>query len=217
MPEEKPTNSLIAYAPSEIANKDEYVQMVTSQLIKGKTTGAPTKNELLYFLQVAQATGLNPLTKQIYAIFRKNKDVENMTIQTGIDGLRTIAERSGRYAGSDSGKFEYNDKNELIRATVTVKKVIDGLIIETTGSAAWNEYAVPSNPMWRKMPETMLEKCAEAKALRKAFPNIGQVYVEEEMHQADRVFFQPEDLQKIDTGEIEEQVKKLVDKALEDK
>jgi hypothetical protein len=40
--------------------------------------------------------------------------------------------------------------------------------------------------MWKKMPETMLEKCCEAKALRMAFPDfLGGVYTQEEMEQAE--------------------------------
>lgn len=214
--ENKTTTTLTAYAPDNVANKEEYINLIKKELINGKKNGAVTETELLFFLNVCKSSGLNPLTRQIYAIYRGDK----MTIQAGIDGLRAIAERSGKYAGSKEGEFEYEKEGDSHphRATVTVLKIMGGKVYETTASAVWNEYYVSSSPMWTKMPETMLAKCAEAKALRKAFPNIGQVYIEEEMEQAGKGNVVTEaDVVKPDTKKIEKEVSGLVDKALDEK
>jgi hypothetical protein len=68
-----------------------------TQLIS--TTIAPgcSNDELRLFAYACQRTGLDPFSKQIYAIKRGGK----MTIQAGIDGLRSIAERTGQLDGSD--------------------------------------------------------------------------------------------------------------------
>lgn len=206
-------SGLLVYAPDSVGNKEEFITLVKKDLIHGKGKDPVTETELVYFLQVCQSSGLNPITKQIYAIFRGGK----MTIQAGIDGLRAIAERSGRYGGSTEGKFEYDDEDKLVRASVTVFKDVNGKTYETTGTAKFSEYVVDTSPMWRKMPETMLEKCAEAKALRKAFPNIGQIYVEEEMAQADKLNIKSEDIVKPDAKKIESEVTALVDQALDER
>ena len=69
-----------------------------TQLIS--TTIAPgcSADELRLFAYACQRTGLDPFSKQIYAIKRGGK----MTIQAGIDGLRSIAERTGQLDGSET-------------------------------------------------------------------------------------------------------------------
>ena len=153
-----------------------------------KITSVP---DLVYFLNVAKNTGLNPVNREIYGIYRAPKAglAPVLTIQTGIDGFRKVAGRDRFYAGSDAGVFEYDDKKNPVKCTVTVYRVnpITGEKMGTSASALWSEYfpGEGKSPLWKKMPETMLEKCAEAKALRKAFPNVGQLYVTEEMDQAE--------------------------------
>jgi hypothetical protein len=52
------------------------------------------------------------------------------------------------------------------------------------GVARFASYA-QTTPTWNKMPDVMLAKCAEALALRKAFPHdLSGIYVAEEMGQA---------------------------------
>jgi phage recombination protein Bet len=152
------------------------IDLIRDQIAKGVSHG-----EFALFLAVAERTGLDPFARQIYAIPRGGK----MTIQTGIDGYRAIADRAAGYAGSSRPVFEWDDKGKLEAAVVTVRKVVGGTVAEFDGVAYWDEYAGNSD-LWKRMPRTMLAKCAEAQALRKAFPSqLSGVYTHEEMAQAD--------------------------------
>ncbi len=161
------------------------------ELIKNTVAKGATNDELKLFLYTASKTGLDPLTKQIHFIKRKdyknNRDV--VSIQTGIDGYRAVAERSGTLAGIDDASYEVNaETSKPNKATVTVYRVVNGTRVPFTASARWSEYAPTGTQafMWNKMPFLMLGKCAEALALRKAFPNdLSGVYTHEEMQQAE--------------------------------
>ena len=91
-------------------------------LIKSQIAVGATDDELKLFLHVADKSGLDPLSKQIYFIKRSGK----MTIQTAIDGFRAIADRTGQYIGSSDPVFEDNGKIPA-KATVTVNKVVGGV------------------------------------------------------------------------------------------
>jgi phage recombination protein Bet len=167
------------------------------KLIKSQIAPKATNDELSLFLYQCKRTGLDPLTRQIYAIHRNAKDangnyVERMTIQTSIDGFRVIAERSGDYAGQDEPLFQ-EENGKLIKATVTVYRFRgDTRYPAAVGVAYWNEYCQTGRdgkPMglWAKMPHTMLAKVAEALALRKAYPqDLSGLYTNDEMQQADK-------------------------------
>lgn len=153
-------------------------------LIKKTVAVGATNDELQLFLYTAKRTGLDPLAKQIHFVKRAGR----MTIQTGIDGYRAVAERSGRLAGISDATFDSEDGPHPKKATVAVRKLVGPeKIVEFVASARWNEYK-PSGPqafMWDKMPYLMLGKCAEALALRKAFPqDLSGLYTDEEMAQA---------------------------------
>ena len=153
-------------------------------LIKSQIAVGATDDELKLFLHVADKAGLDPLSRQIYFIKRSGK----MTIQTGIDGFRAVADRTGQYVGSSDPTFEDNGKIPA-KATVTVNKVVGGVVGNFTATARWEEYYPGKSQgfMWDKMPHTMLGKCAEALALRKAFPaQLSGLYTGDEMDQADK-------------------------------
>jgi len=165
------------------------------ELIKNTVAKGATDAELGLFIWTAQMRGLNPLTRQIHLVKRKQGDKEVAVIQTGIDGFRLIADRTQRYAPSPKPTlFEYekgtDGKRYLVRATVYGMKIVGGQAFEFSATAKFREYAQSFGGklgnMWQKMPETMLEKCAEAKLLRKGFPEeLSGLYTDEEMAQAD--------------------------------
>lgn len=141
--------------------------------------------ELIVFLNIAKTRGLDPLLNQIHAVKRAGK----MVVQVGIDGLRALAARTKEYAGSDESIYEYDDKKKIQKATTTVYRMVQGQRCPFTASARWEEYYPGSKMgfMWDKLPETMLAKCSEAKALRKAFAyDLSGLYAEEELEQAIR-------------------------------
>jgi phage recombination protein Bet len=166
----------------------------TVKIIRELIAPKATENELKLFLYQCKRTGLDPMTRQIYCIHRRQKKQgtqdqyeERMTIQTSIDGFRVIAERSGSYAGQDEPVFMYDEKKRLLGAKVTVFKFApDGQRYPAAvGVAYWSEY-YGGGSMWDKMPHTMISKVAEALALRKAFPqDLSGLYTAEEMSLAD--------------------------------
>ena len=157
-----------------------------AQLIS--TTIAPgcSGDELRLFAYACQRTGLDPFSKQIYAIKRGGK----MTIQAGIDGLRSIAERTGQLDGSetlwcgDDGQWTdvwLGSKPPAAAKTTIWRK---GAGHPFTGVARFQDYNAGQG-LWTKMGATMIAKCSEALALRKAFPaDLSGVYSSDEMEQA---------------------------------
>lgn len=159
---------LTGYQPAEIA-----------LIARTVAVDAPLQ-ELAVFLHACRQLKLDPLLRQAYWIRRGNPP--KGTLQVGIDGFRAIAERTGYYAGSEPA--EYRDWTKIddgkqgeLRvpgvARVRVWKVVEGRNAAFTGEAAWPEFYPgpgPAGAMWRKMPRHQLAKCAEAQALRKAFP-----------------------------------------------
>jgi phage recombination protein Bet len=177
----------------------EQVVLIKRTICRPKNREA-TADELALFIGQAKRTGLDPFSKQIFAIFRYSKREcrEVMTIQTAIDGFRVIAERTGKYGGVAKSLWcgprgtwrEVWLMDEPPKAAkVVVRKLVDGHVFDFSAVAHWREYADADSAMWRKMPANQLAKVAEAKALRQAFPNdLSGLYTAEEMAQADRPF-----------------------------
>lgn len=149
------------------------------------------------FIHICKHVRLDPLKRQIYALVFHKSDPKKrqMVIVTAIDGYRTIADRTCNYRpDSAAPRFEMGEKEAtnptgLLSATVTVYKFAHDEWHPVTASAYWDEYVPLFNGEidrkktgWVKMPRVMLAKCAEAQALRKAWPDdLGNVYTIEEV------------------------------------
>ena len=143
-----------------------------------------TDEEFAFLIEVSKATGLNLFQRQLHGLKRGGR----LSIQTGIDGYRLIAARTGLHAGTSDAAFQVDDRGLPVSAQVTVSKLLqNGAVASFVATARWSEYAQGNSPMWQKMPFLMLGKCAESLALRKAFPGeLSGIYTVEEMQQADQ-------------------------------
>jgi phage recombination protein Bet len=160
-------------------------------LIKQTVARGSTDAELQLFLYTAKRSGLDPLLKQVHAIKRWDSAAgkETMAIQTGIDGYRLVAGRTGQHMGTSDVEYDREDAEHPTWAKITVFREVNGRVCEFPATARWKEYAAykkDGQPMalWKKMPYLMLGKCAEALAIRKAFPQeLAGIYTFEEMDQ----------------------------------
>ncbi len=162
-----------------------------------QTVAADTNNaEFDLFIAAARHANLDPFRKQISAIvFNKgNAEKRKMSIITTIDGFRVIAARTGQYRPDDAPPIYTYDPSlkgptnplGIVSAVVRVfKRDQSGDWYVCPGEAYWDEFA-PIKPVWRnnqktdemsvdgnwqRMPRVMIAKCAEAQALRRAFPD----------------------------------------------
>ena len=165
--------------------------------------------EFNIFIRVAERTGLDPFTEQIRFLKRQKKEkyrdaegkwqdrwVDTFSIQVGIDGFRLVATRTGKYQGQTP--VQWCGKNGVWmevwveNAPPTAARVgvyRRGFTAPLYAVAHFREYAQRTGDrlirQWANMPANQLAKCAEALALRKAFPQeLAGLYTGEEMDQA---------------------------------
>lgn len=168
-------------------------------LIRDAYTNGASDEEFAVLMEIARARQLNPLLRQIHFVKRwdSEKRREVWSAQVSIDGLRSIAERTGVYAGQDEPEFIENPDGTLRACKVRVYRR-DWGTRAAVGVAYYEEFVQKTregkpNRMWAQMPRVMLSKVAESIALRKAFPeDAGGLYTPEEMGQADNDRPEPE-------------------------
>jgi phage recombination protein Bet len=182
------------------------------ELVKDTIARGASDDELMLFLHLAQRSGLDPFARQIYLIERRaNVNGEWRTSrqpQTGIDGLRLIADRTDRYAPGREPAFTYDEQGRLATATSYVRKWVRGEWHEVAATAHYGEYVQAKKDgtptqMWADKPHIMLAKCAEALALRRAFPaELSGLYTADEMRDETPATLPPRPQANHATGEV---------------
>jgi phage recombination protein Bet len=140
-----------------------------------RNTVAPglTDPEFMLFAEMCRATGLNPATKEIWAI----KAGGRLQLMTGINGFLKIANSHPQFDGMEV-TYEWDDK-QLVSATAKVYR--KDRRFPSIATAYMAEYG-KKTPIWAQMPSIMLSKCAKSLAIREAFINeLGGLYTAEEM------------------------------------
>lgn len=184
-------------------NHASYIESKKEVIVKMLGLSGATAQDLDVAFTQFKRTGLDPVTRQIYAMINNGK----LSIMASIDGLRLIAERSGAYEGQTAPQWCGDDgvwKDVwLSKATprackigVYKTKFREPLVAIALFDEYAGKYAYDDNKynkfkkgdltfMWQKMPALMIAKVAEALALRKAFPNeMSGIYSTEEMDQS---------------------------------
>jgi phage recombination protein Bet len=164
---------------------------IWSALKNSLYTGARDES-IKMVLDYCKAAKLDPMQKPVHIVPMSIKNAVTGkyeykdVVMAGVGLYRIQAARSQQYAGVSEPEFGEDvtcnlGGVEIIYpkwCKVTIKKIVNNTIVEFTAKEYWLEnYAAKKdeltpNTMWRKRPYGQLAKCAEAQALRKAFPEI---------------------------------------------
>lgn len=193
-----PHSTALSIAPDQDRFTDDQVAVLRHIGVEGASDA-----DLAVFFHQVKRTGLDPFARQIYMLGRNtfnqrtNRWETKQTIQTGIDGYRLIARRAAdaarqpystsatQWAHPDGGWRDVWVKSwgAPLAAKVTVTRAGEPF----TATALFDEYVQTKKDgaptqMWAQRPAGQLAKCAEALALRMAFPHdLAGIYVEDEI------------------------------------
>jgi len=184
-----------AAMPSLQMSEGELIEVLATSLYPGAQV-----TSIKMVLGYCKAAGLDPMQKPVHIVPMYDRNLGGMrdVVMPGIGLYRTQAARTG-CAGVTEPEFG-PDVTEMIGGQeitypawcrVTVKRRLPtGEVVDFTAKELWKEnYAVRGgkeksiapNAMWTKRPYGQIAKCAEAQALRKAFPEIGSEPTADEM------------------------------------
>ena len=180
--------------PGMALNEQELMNVLRNSLYPGAQD-----DSIKLVIGYCKAAGLDPMQKPVHIVpmwDSKSKQMRDV-IMPGIGSYRTQAARSGEYAGVSEPEFGPDIIEDVggVKMTypawcrVVVKRLLpNGVIAEFSATERWKEnYATKGrdstapNAMWTRRPYGQISKCAEAQALRKAFPEFGAQPTADEM------------------------------------
>lgn len=177
-------------------------------LVEAVYPAAKTPDAVVMALAYCKARNLDPFKRPVHIVlvWDSGRGAMVETVWPGISELRTTAMRTKKFAGCDEVEFgpdverhfEWTDRKNVkheadvtypLWARMTVYRMLGAERITIVGPKVYWEETYASqgksdapNEMWRKRPRGQLEKCAEAGALRRAFPEeLGDEPTAEEM------------------------------------
>lgn len=181
------------------------------EIIRAAVAPGTTDAQLAHFAQVCQRRELDPFAGEIVGIVFGGK----LSIVVTTEGWRSIAERSDLYAGQDAPEWSGSDGRwrdvwleEKPPAAARVRVYRKDWEKPATGMARYASFVRlgrdgrPEN-LWRTMPDVMLAKCAEAQALKRAFPRQladAGITVREDLSLAQRISMEGRELGLDDDG-----------------
>ena len=178
---------------------EEEKGLIHRTMMKDNDGKLASKDDLALFVQTCERTGLDPFARQIMPSSRSSQKngswVVSWTYLVTIDGLRKIAVDTGEYVGQDGPWWCGQDgvwkeiwtdpKNPCFAAKVVAHR--KGFLSGLSGIAKYASYVQKKkdgqpNNVWSNLGDHMTAKCAEALALRRAFPNeMAGLYTANEM------------------------------------
>lgn len=180
--------------PALAMNEKELLGVLRNSLYPGAAD-----DSIKLVISYCKASQLDPMQKPVHIVQIWDGNAKQMhdVVMPGIGLYRTQAARSGQYAGVTEPEFGEDVTESLDNVSVTYPKwcrvtvrrlMPNGNIVEFTANERWKEnYAtrkrdtLAPNAMWQRRPYAQLAKCAEAQALRKAFPEFGAQPTADEM------------------------------------
>lgn len=182
--QQKPQNALAAYTREQL------------DILKNTIARGLSDMEFGFFLEVCARREKDPFRKRVYPVKRWDQSAgcEVIALQDSIDSYREDAQATGEYRGQvgplwcgPDGKWTDIWLSDEPPAAAKVGVIRKGFAGPVWGIARYKSYVqrkkdgTPTR-FWVVMPDNQLAKCAEAQALRKAFPDrFAGSYTEDEM------------------------------------
>lgn len=193
---------------------------IVQEYILGSNSGKITLPEFKFFCEMAKSRGLNPFTREIFAIKYGNSPATIVVSKQAILKRATMHPKfngllSGIFVKTSDGKIEKRDGGILLDDEILVGSWCEVFRKDWDKpmycSCSMNEIKQEKNQLWQKMPVTMAIKTATVRACRDAFPeDLGGLYEQDEISKPiDNAGFTDEDIQEFDvdteTGEVKEE------------